>query len=216
MADEPTTTTGAETDATATPTVPEVVEAAAPDPQAQKIQELTEKVTRYEQLVVTPEYQAFLAQRGQQPAPQKREYSDEEKTKFQEKLNSMSRAEFAAFVRDLTVETVKEQMFLPIQSAMVTEKVKDQIVDVSTKFPDFWDYRAEMIGISNSNPTLNAEQVYHLAKAGRASAPTNTQAKPPARKPGGETPAGVPTTRTEKTSPDFNAAFETAFKKVGL
>lgn len=213
MADEPVVPATPEGEPAAAAPVTEPV---TPDPKEQKIQELTEKVSRYEQLVVTPEYQAFLAQRGQQAQPQRREYSDDEKAKFQEKLNSMSRAEFAAFVRDLTVETVKEQMFLPIQSAMVTEKVKDQIVDVSTKFPDFWDYRTEMINISNSNPTLNAEQVYHLAKAGRASAPAATQAKPPARKPGGETPSGPPATRTEKTSTDFTAAFETAFKKVGL
>lgn len=186
-----------------------------PDPSAEKIRELTEKVSRYEQLVVTPEYQAFLAQRGQPAPQQKREYSDEEKTKFQEKLNTMSRAEFAAFVRDLTVETVKEQMFLPIQSAMVTDRVKDQIVDVSGKFPDFWDYRAEMINISNQNPTLNAEQVYHLAKAGRAASPPDP-GKPPVRKPGGETPTGSPASRTTTVSPGFNSAFDAAFKKAGL
>jgi len=212
MAEETVVTTTTEVEPAAAAPEPVV----APDPNELKIKELSDKVSRYEQLVVTPEYQAFLAQRGQQAQPQKREYSADEKTAFQEKLNNMSRAEFAAFVRDLTVETVKEQMFLPIQSAMVTEKVKDQIVDVSGKYPDYWDYRNDMIAVSNQNPTLNAEQVYHLAKAGRASAPPSTQAKPPVRKAGGETPTGPPASRTQNVAPEFNAAFEAAFKKVGL
>jgi len=33
-------------------------------------------------------------------------YTDEERRMFEERLNAMSRAEFAAFVRDLTVDTV--------------------------------------------------------------------------------------------------------------
>lgn len=215
MPDELTSTTAAVTETPAVTTT-EAVPVTAPDPQSDRIKELTEKISRYEQLVVTPEYQTFLAQRGQPAAPQKREYSSEEKTAFQDKLNNMSRAEFAAFVRDLTVETVKEQMFLPIQSQMVTEKVKDQIVDVSGKYTDYWDYRGEMITVSNQNPTLNAEQVYHLAKAARASVPPVPGAKPPVRKAGGETPSSVPASRTATVAPEFNAAFEAAFKKVGL
>lgn len=215
MADVTNTTVGEATESAAATTEAVVLDSPTPvvDPNTEKIRELTEKVSRYEQLVVTPEYQAFLAARNQ-PQQQRREYSTEEKTAFQEKLNSMSRAEFAAFVRDLTVETVKEQMFMPIQSALVTDKVKDQIVDVSGKYPDYWDYRQDMINISNQNPTLNAEQVYHLAKAGRNTA--SPQVRPPARKPGGETPSSVPASRTEKVSQTFDSAFDAAFKKAGF
>jgi len=193
MSEETTTTTGAVPEASTTEALTTGTPTTVVDPKDEQLKQLSEKVSRYEQLVVTPEYQAFLAQRNQQqPTGLKREYSPDEKAAFQEKLNNMSRAEFAAFVRDLTVETVKEQMFIPIQNSLVTDKVRSQINDVSAKFPDFWDYKPEMIAISNSNPTLNAEQVYHLAKAGRASAPAGSGAKPPVRKPGGETPTGPP------------------------
>jgi hypothetical protein len=209
MPEETVTTTG---------TVPEVVEAAPVQvaPEQTELEAVKEKLSRYEQLVVSPEYAEYLATRtaqkvsdAQQTAP--RTYNDAERQAFEERLNSMSRAEYAAFIRDVTVDTVKTQLFAPVVNTMVTEKVQTQIATAATKFPDFWDYKQEMIGLANVNPALTAEQAYHLAKSTKAPAP-----KAPPRRAGGEPPSSAPATRTEKPIDSFNAAFEAAYKKAGL
>lgn len=185
------------------------------DPNAEKIRELQDKVSRYEQLVVTPEYQAYLAARTQQPqAVKPKEFTSEEKEAFKEKLNKMDRAEYAAFIRDLTVDTVRDQLFNPVVQTIVSDKVQSQIAEATTKYADFWDFKQEMIVLSNENPRLTAEQVYRLAKASRPNAPA--EVKPPSRKPGGEMPTGTPAARTVTVQPGFDAAFEAAYKKAGL
>jgi len=182
---------------------------------------LRERLSRYEQLLVSPEYAEFLAakSRAVQPAPAAapapKEWSAEDKAAFTEKVNNMSRVEFAKFISDLTVDTVREKLFNPIVQNIVSEKVQNQIAEASTEFPDFWDYKQDMIALSNANPALTAKQVYHLAKASRAPKPAPV-GKPPVRKPSGEAPASAPASHREPPAGDFNSAFEQAFKKVGL
>lgn len=207
----PATTTDAEAPVTTTEAPPVTVE--APD----ELTQVKEKLSRYEQLVVSPEYAEFLAAKAAQKVvdqqPQRsREYSKEEKAAFEERLNNMSRAEYAAFIRDVTVDTVKTQLFAPVVNTIVTDKVQTQIAAAASKFPDFWDYKQDMISLANVNPALTAEQAYHLAKSTKAPAPRTTTT----RRAGGEPPSSPPATRTEKAPDTFNAAFEAAFKKAGL
>jgi len=207
------------------PAVPVVEEPVAETPSVpvvngnEEMSVLRERLARYEQLVVSPEYAEFLAQKSraaQAPvAPAPKQYSNEEKQAFQEKLNNMSRAEFAAFIRDLTVDAVREQMFNPVVQSIVSEKVQNQIAEASAEFKDFWDYKQEMIQLSNANPALSAKQVYHLAKASKGPAPVPA-GKPPLRKASGEAPGGVPAVTKEAPPDTFNTAFESAFKKSGL
>jgi len=180
---------------------------------------LRERLARYEQLVVSPEYAEFLAakSRAVQPAPASapKVWSAEDKAAFQEKVNNMSRIEFAQFITDLTVDTVRERLFNPIVQNIVSEKVQNQIAEASTEYPDFWDYKQDMIALSNANPALTAKQVYHLARASRAPKPAPA-GKPPVRKPSGEAPTSAPASRKEAPIGNFNDAFEQAFKKVGM
>jgi hypothetical protein len=221
MADEP-----------VVPAVPAVdppvvdVQVADPDPAPptppvtgnEELSVLKERLARYEQLVVSPEYADFLAakSRAAQPAPQApKQFSTEEKQAFQERLNNMSRAEFAAFIRDLTVDTVRDQLFTPVVQSIVSEKVQTQIAEAASEFPDYWDYKQEMIKLSNANPGLSAKQVYKLAKA--ETAPKAPPAgKPPVRKAGGEAPSSAPAQAREAAPTNFDAAFEKAFQKSGL
>ena len=199
--------------------VPAVVEPVVPAVSGnEELAVLRERLSRYEQLVVSPEYADFLAQKSRAAAPQPqapKQYSTEEKQAFQERLNGMTRTEFAAFVRDLTVDTVREQLFNPVVQTIVSEKVQNQIAEASTKHNDFWDYKQDMIPLANANPALTAEQVYHLAKATRApkAAPTG---KPPVRKASGEAPGGPSAGPKESAVSTFDQAFNKAFEKSGL
>jgi hypothetical protein len=217
---EVTTTESAvvETPATETP-ASETVEASTPAVTGnEELSVLRERLARYEQLVVSPEYAEFLAakSRAVAPTPQApKQYSAEEKQAFQDRLNNMTRTEFAAFVRDLTVDTVREQLFTPVVKSMVSEKVQNQIAEAATEFPDYWDYKQDMIKLSNANPGLNAKQVYHLAKVQRSPKPAPV-GKPPVRKPSGEAPTGATASHKEGPATSFDAAFEKAFQKSGL
>jgi hypothetical protein len=195
-----------------------VVEVPQVDPKDQRINDLQEKLTRFEQMVVSPEYAEFLANKANanwsKPPPPK-EYSAEEKRAFEERLNGMTRAEFAAFIRDLTLDTVQERSIKPIIDVIVTKEVQGQINQVSAKYADFWDYQKEMVSLANANPSLNAEQVYHLAKSMRTPEAPTVQ-KPPIRKPSGEAPAGTPAARVQAKPDKFSDAFDQAFKKAGL
>jgi hypothetical protein len=199
------------------PVVDPVVPPLAP---TDELSVLKERLARYESLVASPEYAEFLAAKSRQvatppAAPSPKQYTAEEKQAFQDKLNNMTRAEFAAFVRDLTVDVVREQMFTPVVQSIVSDKVQNQIAEAAAEFKDFWDYKQDMIVLSNTNPALSAKQVYHLAKASRGT-PTPPAGKPPLRKPTGEAPGGPPASHKEAPVEGFNAAFEKAFQKSGL
>ena len=94
------------------------------------------------------------------------EYSPEERQAFLDKLNRMNRAEYAAFIRDLSVDIVRDKVVAPLVNALREEQTKREIAEMEARFPDYWKYRDAMINISNANPNLKAEQVYLLARQG--------------------------------------------------
>ena len=95
------------------------------------------------------------------------------------------------------------------------------------KYPDFNNYRVDMIEIAKKHPNISAEEAYLLAKAravGRRSpTPRAGQKQPPIQQPrptpqGGARPGNV-STSTTKRKEDFSSydeAIEEAMKKVGL
>ena len=86
---------------------------------------------------------------------------------FEERLNSMSRAEYGAFIRNLAVDTVRDIFIVPLVTAMLAERRNMDILLTSLKYNDFWEYRELMIKVSNKNPGVDAEHVYQLAKKER-------------------------------------------------
>ena len=84
---------------------------------------------------------------------------------FEEKLNSMSRAEYAAFIRDCALDSVRDVFIIPFVNSMLSERRNMDVLLTSFKYKDFWEYRELMLEISNKNPGVDAEQVYRLAKS---------------------------------------------------
>lgn len=107
------------------------------------------------------------------------------------------------------------------------EKAQREVQEAMRKYPDFNNYRLDMIEIAKKHPNISAEDAYLLAKAkavGRRSlTPRTGQKQPPTQQPrptpqGGARPGNV-STSTTKRKEDFSSydeAIEEAMKKVGL
>lgn len=107
------------------------------------------------------------------------------------------------------------------------EKAQREVQEAMRKYPDFNNYRVDMIEIAKKHPNISAEDAYLLAKAkavGRRSlTPRTGQKQPPTQQPrptpqGGARPGNV-STSTTKRKEDFSSydeAIEEAMKKVGL
>ena len=107
------------------------------------------------------------------------------------------------------------------------EKAQREVQEAMRKYPDFNNYRVDMIEIAKKHPNISAEDAYLLAKAktvGRRSlTPRTGQKQPPTQQlrptpQGGARPGNV-STSTTKRKEDFSSydeAIEEAMKKVGL
>ena len=107
------------------------------------------------------------------------------------------------------------------------EKAQREVQETMRKYPDFGNYRMEMIEIAKRHPNISAEEAYLLAKAkaGGIRTPTlrTSQKQPSTQQPrptpqGGARPGNVSTSATKRKE-DFSSyddAIEEAMKKVGL
>jgi hypothetical protein len=107
------------------------------------------------------------------------------------------------------------------------EKAQREVQETMRKYPDFGNYRLEMIEIAKRHPNISAEEAYLLAKAksGGMRTPTSrtSQKQPSTQQPrstpqGGARPGNVSTSATKRKE-DFSSyddAIEEAMKKVGL
>ena len=107
------------------------------------------------------------------------------------------------------------------------EKAQREVQEAMRKYPDFSNYRMDMIEIAKKHPNISAEEAYLLAKAKaggrRTPTPRTGQKQLPTQQPrptpqGGARPGNV-STSTTKRKEDFSSydeAIEEAMKKVGL
>ena len=107
------------------------------------------------------------------------------------------------------------------------EKAQREVQEAMKKYPDFSNYRMDMIEIAKKHPNISAEEAYLLAKAkagGRRTPTPRTGQKqaltqqPKPTPQGGARPGNV-STSTTKRKEDFSSydeAIEEAMKKVGL
>lgn len=107
------------------------------------------------------------------------------------------------------------------------EKAQREVQEAMKKYPDFNNYRMDMIEVAKRHPSISAEEAYLLAKAkaGGMRSPTprtgqkkafTQQTRPTPQ--GGARPGNV-STSTTKRKEDFSSyddAIEEAMKKVGL
>ncbi len=107
------------------------------------------------------------------------------------------------------------------------EKAQREVQETMKKYPDFTNYRMDMIEIAKKHPNISAEEAYLLAKAKaggrRTLAPRTVQKQASTQQPrpnpqGGARPGNVSTSATKRKE-DFSSyddAIEEAMKKVGL
>ena len=107
------------------------------------------------------------------------------------------------------------------------EKAQREVQEAMRKYPDFGNYRLDMVEIAKRHPNISAEEAYLLAKAksGGMRTPTSrtSQKQPSTQQPrptpqGGARPGNVSTSATKRKE-DFSSyddAIEEAMKKVGL
>ena len=107
------------------------------------------------------------------------------------------------------------------------EKAQREVQEAMKKYPDFSNYRMDMIEIAKKHPNISAEEAYLLAKAKaggrRTPTPRTGQKQVSTQQPrpnlqGGARPGNV-STSTTKRKEDFSSydeAIEEAMKKVGL
>jgi len=66
-------------------------------------------------------------------------------------------------VEDMVQKTIAQHVE-PIRQETAVERAAREVQACMQKYPDYLDYREEMIKIAERHPTLNAEEVYLLAK----------------------------------------------------
>lgn len=187
------------------------------------------------QNIMSPDYVQYLeskrmAEYGgyQQPKPQPQPEPEPEfdpDTASQRELVEYVTKKVANLIEQRVGEVDKQVKRQEYESQY--EKAQREVQEAMRKYPDFNNYRMDMIEIAKRHPNISAEDAYLLAKAkagGRRSpTPRTGQKQPPIQQPrptpqGGARPGNV-STSTTKRKEDFSSydeAIEEAMKKVGL
>lgn len=184
-----------------------------------KIAELQARVAEVSKILVSPEYAEFLAAKaaGKPASRPAGAPSSAEIQALEEKLQGMTRAQFAAWIRDNVkqevMEETKQQLWSPLMQAVISDKTQRDIQAAEKQYPDFWEHKEAMAKIAEANPSLNVQQVYHLAKA---NAPAKPNVRPPVKTPGGALPGGPQAAPKPKTNVTAQEALEEAYRLAGL
>ena len=202
--------------------------------QAQNAQ-LQRRLEILAQNMMSPDYVQFLeskrmAEYGgyQQPNPQPQpepEPDFDPDTASQRELVEYVTKKVANLIEQRVGEVDKQVKRQEYESQY--EKAQREVQETMRKYPDFGNYRMEMIEIAKRHPNISAEEAYLLAKAkaGGIRTPTSrtSQKQPSTQQPrpnpqGGARPGNVSTSATKRKE-DFSSyddAIEEAMKKVGL
>jgi hypothetical protein len=169
-----------------------------------EIADLNSRLTTLSETLVNPDFLASRQQPQQQPQQQPSIGGQaDEKVNFDE----MSREEYANYITTKTINAVGGlvQKVMQRQEYAETKKALD---DTVKKYPDYWDYQRDMLGIAKKFPGLGPEEVYLIA-SGKKNPP-----KPPAApKPTSSERPGVSTSFQNKRM-NTNEAAEEAWKSV--
>lgn len=145
----------------------------------EKVAKMAERIDELTNTLISPDF----LKREAKPAAEagKKEVTEED-------LENMSRKEYAAHIANSTVDAVGVLVsnLVQRQEFFETKKAQD---DTITKYPDYWDYKTEMIGLSKQYPGVSPEDIYLIA-CGKKNPPV----KPPVPK---ATPSEKPGITTE-------------------
>ena len=187
------------------------------------------------QNMMSPDYVQYLeakrmAEYGgyQQPSPQPQPEPEPEfdpDTASQRELVEYVTKKVANLIEQRVGEVDKQVKRQEYESQY--EKAQREVQEAMKKYPDFSNYRMDMIEIAKKHPNISAEEAYLLAKAKaggrRTPTPRTGQKQVSTQQPrptpqGGARPGNV-STSTTKRKEDFSSydeAIEEAMKKVGL
>ena len=119
----------------------------------EKVAKMAERIDELTNTLLSPDF----LKRESKPAAEagKKELSEED-------LENMSRKEYAAHIANTTVDAVGVLVsnLVQRQEFFETKKAQD---DTISKYPDYWDYKTEMIGLSKQYPGVSPEDVYLIA-----------------------------------------------------
>jgi len=141
--------------------VEEVVEGEEPQEEVKTVplRRFNEVYARMKELERTLVQLVGAQQQPQPPPPVEKEQLPD--------FDSMTPAEVAHWTLKQTqrlVDDAVRRAVQPVVSTVEATRVSREIKEAEAKYPDFWDYREQMIELAQRHPTLTAEEVYHLAK----------------------------------------------------
>ena len=140
-----------------------------------KIAEMGDRIGELTDTLISPD---FLKKEGKPVA------KEGEKEPTEEDLDNMSRKEYASHIANKTVAAVGVLVsnLVQRQEFFETKKAQD---DTIGKYPDYWDYKNEMIGLSKQYPGVSPEDIYLIA-CGKKNPPVKPPVPkaPPTEKPG--------------------------------
>ena len=154
-----------------------------------KIADMGDRISELTDTLISPD---FLKREAKTEAK-----GEGEKELTDEELDNMSRKDYAAHIANKTVGAVGVLVsnLVQRQEFFETKKAQD---DTIKKYPDYWDYKAEMIGLSKQYPGVSPEDVYLIA-CGKKNPPK----KPPVpNAPATEKPGIATEFASKKMSPD--------------
>ena len=201
----------------------------------QQNEQLQRRLEILAQNMMSPEYVQFLeakrmAEYGgyQQPQPEPQpepEPDFDPDTASQRELVEYVTKKVSSLIEQKVGEVDKQIKRQDYESQY--EKAQREVQETMKKYPDFTNYRMDMIEIAKRHPSISAEEAYLLAKAkagGRRTPTPRTRQKqastqPPRPNPqGGARPGNVSTSATKRKEDfsNYDDAIEEAMKKAGL
>ena len=97
----------------------------------------------------------------------------------------------------------------PVKAESAVRAAQAQVKEAEGKYPDFWQYKTEMVELAQKNPTLSVDDCYKLAKARMVKRPAAP--KPPVAS---EAPTGAPGRRANPAAKGIKSNFDQVWNKV--
>src|SRR5205807_4154692 len=130
-----------------------------------EVKGLKDRNAEYERLLLDPAYLEYIAGSGgtgkgrREAARAVGRQAGDDKNDFE----AMSQKELVDYILQ-TVRGEVRQAVVPVAQEAQFREMQSQVKEASGKYPDFWDYKEDMVKLAKQHPTLTAEQAYHLAK----------------------------------------------------
>lgn len=166
-------------------------------PQAvEDVEKLRNRLAEYERMLLDPDYLEYLATKGEKRL-------EEERREAPQKLADLDDEKKLEYLLGKVKEVVQQEIG-SFRREMTLREVQRQIEEVAKRYPDFFEYKDEMVEIAKRHPTIGPEEAYLLAKSRKPKVAPKARVEPPVGGSGSRAKVGG----------DFRAAFEEAWKRT--